>query len=79
MLMFGVGIVYRCRLVRRTSCACSPAVDGSVLIVVVRESASLFPVQSLLLVHYWGWAVFQYSVVSLELNGQIYRVCVQDL
>ena len=29
--------LYRFRLVRRTSCACSPAVDGSVLIVILRE------------------------------------------
>ena len=29
--------LYRCRLVRRTPCACSHAVDGSVLIVVVRQ------------------------------------------
>ena len=28
---------YRCRWVRRTPCVCSPAEDGSVLIVVARE------------------------------------------
>ena len=37
---------YRCRLVRRTPCACSPAVYCSVLIVVVCESLSWFPAQS---------------------------------
>ena len=66
---------YRCRLVRRTPCACSPAVDGSVLIVVVGEcivlSDSFFPPRSLLGVG--GISV----LVSLELNGRIYRVCVQ--
>ena len=49
--------------------------DGSVMIVVVREcivvSGSDSPPCLLL-----GWAVFQYYIVSLELNGRIYRVCV---
>ena len=42
-------------------------------IVEVGELAYRF--QSLLLVCFW--TVFQYSVVSLGLNGLIYRVCVQ--
>ena len=33
---------YRCRLVRQTPCACSPAVDDSVLIVVMRECIVVF-------------------------------------
>ena len=34
--------MYRCRLVRITSYACSPAVDGSFLIVAVREYIVVF-------------------------------------
>ena len=34
--------LYRCRLVRRTLYACSPAVDGSVLIIAVRECIVVF-------------------------------------
>ena len=34
--------LYRCRLVRRTRYACSPAVDASVLIVAVREFIVVF-------------------------------------
>ena len=34
--------MYRCRLVRLTHYACSPAIDGSVLIVVVRECIVVF-------------------------------------
>ena len=49
---------YRCRLVRRTLCVCSPAVDGSVCERVHRCF------QSLLLVRYWGCADLPYSVVS---------------
>ena len=34
--------LYRCRLVRLTSYACSPAIDGSVLTVAVREYIVVF-------------------------------------
>ena len=34
--------LYRCRLARRTPYACSPTVDGSVLIVAVRECIVAF-------------------------------------
>ena len=34
--------VYNCRLVRLTPYACSPAIDGSVLTVVVREYIVVF-------------------------------------
>ena len=34
--------LYRCRLVRQTPYACSPAIDGSVLTVVVRECIVVF-------------------------------------
>ena len=34
--------MYRCRLVRRTPYACSPALDGSVLIVAVKECIFAF-------------------------------------
>ena len=34
--------LYRCRLVRRTPYTCSPALDGSVLIVAVRECIIAF-------------------------------------
>ena len=34
--------LYRCRLVRLTPYACSPAIDGSVLSVVVRECIVVF-------------------------------------
>ena len=34
--------MYRCRLVRRTPYACSPAVDGTVLTVFVRECIVVF-------------------------------------
>ena len=34
--------MYRCRLVRLTPYACSPAIDGNVLIVVVREGIVVF-------------------------------------
>ena len=68
--------MYRCRLVRQTPYACSPAIDGSVLTVVVRECIVVF-----------GWVsaprpilgVDASSVVSLELNSWIYRMCVQIL
>ena len=67
-------IQYRCRLVRQTSYACSPEVDDSVLIVIVREcivvTGSVSAPRPLL-----GWTVFQYSIVSLELNVRIYRAC----
>ena len=45
--------LYRCRLVLRAPYACSPAIDGSVLIVA--GSASLYSGQSLFLIRYWGW------------------------
>ena len=60
---------YRCGWILRTPCACCPAVYGSVLIVTMSECIVFFSVQSLLIVQYWGWAVFQYSVVSYELNA----------
>ena len=34
--------LYRCRLVRQTPYACSPVIDGSVLIVAVRECIVVF-------------------------------------
>ena len=34
--------MYKCRLVRLTPYACSPAIDGSVLTVVVRECIVVF-------------------------------------
>ena len=34
--------LYRCRLVRRTLYACSPTIDGSVLIVAMREYIVVF-------------------------------------
>ena len=36
-LVWELNSQYRCRLVCRTPCACSPVLYGSVLIVVVRE------------------------------------------
>ena len=41
-LVVKLHIMYRCRLVRRTPYACSPAVGGSVLIVAVRECIVAF-------------------------------------
>ena len=38
--------LYRCRLVRQTPYACSPAIDGSVLTVVVREYIVVFDLVS---------------------------------
>ena len=70
--------LYRCRLVRLTPYACSPAIDGSVLTVVVRECILVFGSVSAprpIL----GVALLQYCVVSLELNSLIYGVCVQIL
>ena len=71
--------LYRCCLVRRTPCACSHGVDDSVRIVVVRQCIVVSCSDSAprLLLGMGGF--FQYSVVSLELNGQIYRECVQVL
>ena len=65
---------YRCCLVRLTPYACSPAIDGSVLTVVVKECIVLsllssVRTESLLLVRHWGWMLLQYSVVSLELSS----------
>ena len=62
-------------MVRRTPCACSPAVDDSVLIVVVSECIVVSGLDTAI----GGWVVFQYSVVSLELNVRIYHVCEQVL
>ena len=60
--------LYRCSLVRLTPYACSPAIDGSVLIVFVRECIVVFgsvsaprPILG----------VDAPSVVSLELNSRI--------
>ena len=51
--------LYRCRLVRQTPYACSPAVDDSVLIIGIREcivvSGLVFAPRPLL-----GWATLQY-------------------
>ena len=55
--------MYRCCLVRRTPYTCSPVVDGSVLIVVVKECIFVFDSVS---------ALFS-SVVVKELNSQIYH------
>ena len=41
-LMVMLHSLNRCHLVRRTPYACSPAVDGSVLIVAVRECIVVF-------------------------------------
>ena len=34
--------MYRCRTVRLTFCVCSPAIDGSVMTVAVRECIVVF-------------------------------------
>ena len=70
--------LYSCRLIRLIPYACSLAIVDNVLTVVVRECIVVFG-QSLLLVRYWEWTLLQYSVVSLEPNIRIYRVCVQFL
>ena len=41
-LVVKLHILYRCRLVLRTPYACSPVIDGSVLIVVGRECIVVF-------------------------------------
>ena len=70
--------LYICHLVRLTPYACSPAIDDRVPVVVVRECnvvfGSVFGPRPIL-----GWMLLQYSVVTLELNIRIYRVCVQIL
>ena len=48
--------LYRCRLVRLTPYDCSPAIDGSVLTVVVRECIGVFGIVSAP-VRYWGWTL----------------------
>ena len=66
---------YRCRLIRRTPCASSPVVDGSVLIVAVEECIVVVPVESLLLARYWGWAVLQYCCIIGAEWPNLPRVC----
>ena len=66
--------LYRCRLVRRTPYACNPAVDGSVLIVAMKEYIVVFysvsaPRPIL------GVGAPSDLVVSLELNR---RVCADS-
>ena len=58
--------MYRCRLVRRIPYACSPAVDGSVLIVTVRECIVVFGSVSVPrpLLGGGGGVLLQYSVVA---------------
>ena len=41
-LVVKLHILYRCSLVRQTPYACSPAIDGNALTVVVRECIVVF-------------------------------------
>ena len=70
--------LYRCRLVRLTPYACSPAIDGSVLTVVVRECTVVFSSVSsprpIL-----GVGAPSVLCCFLELNCRINRVCVHIL
>ena len=69
--------LYRCCLVRRTPYACSPAIDGSVLIVAGRECivvfGSVYVPRPIL-----GVGTPSTSRIDAhELSSRIYRVCVQ--
>ena len=69
---------YRCRLVRRSSCPSSHVVDGSVLIVAVRQyivvSGSVFAPRPLLVV---GGPSVRCCFLGAELPNQP-RMCVQS-
>ena len=70
--------LYICCLVRGTPCVCSSAVDGTVLIIVVRERifVSCSESASRMLLGVGGLSVL---CCFLEPNDRIYRVRVQVL
>ena len=78
-LMVKLHRLYICRLVLRTPYDCSPAIDGSVLIVAGRECIFVFRSVSVPrpILGGGGGSLPQYSVVAQEFIIRIYRVCVQ--
>ena len=70
---------YRCRLVRLIPYACSPSIAGSVLTVVVKECIVVFGSDCAPRPILGDGRSLSTSVVSLELNSRVYRVCVQIL